>query len=83
MKIDIKSILGDLIEVQTVVPQLQAAYLAYKTIWTAINPGKTEADYEQHLLELSNTAITAADAILISDGYVKDTNGNWSKPVTS
>lgn len=80
MKVDLATISSDLSSLVPVVGQLVSAYNAYKLIWTAINPGKTEADYENHLSDLSNANISAADAILIGDGYVKDTLGNWSKP---
>jgi hypothetical protein len=76
----LKDIAADVVGLAPTLSSLMAAYNTYKAIWTAINPGKTDADYEQHLLDLSNSAISAADAILIRDGYVQALDGSWSKP---
>lgn len=81
MKIDLKQINDGLNVVNIALPQLAAAYAAYKLIWTALNPGKTEQDFLDHLTARSQHAVDASSAILMADGFVQDANGNWSKPV--
>lgn len=76
----IESLTADVAAVVPVLPQLLAAYNAFKTIWTVLNPGKTEADFEAYLVSASQTNITDADVILLKDGYVKGPDGKWSKP---
>ena len=82
MKIDAAQINSDLQLVSTAMPILGAAYAAYRAIWLATNPGKTEDDYVSHLGDVSKANVSAADAILIADGYVLD-GGNWHKPASS
>ncbi len=82
MKIDLKNISNDIQLVGSVVPQLAAAYAIYRTIWTAINPGKTEQEFEDHLTASASAAVSAADAILLADGFTRDVNGNWTKVQT-
>lgn len=80
MKIDVNAVNGALQAASVAFPQISAAYAAYRAIWSVANPGKTEADYLAHLDELSKANVSAADAILIADGFVRDESGNWKKP---
>jgi len=66
--------------ISSVNPILFAAYSAFKLIWTATNPSKTEADFIAFLLSTSQTDAAADTAWLISKGYTQDANGHWQAP---
>lgn len=78
-KVDMNAVNQAIGLASTALPQLAAAYAAYRVIWGIANPSKSEADYLAHLDELSKSNITAADAILLQDGYVRDSSGGWTK----
>lgn len=64
-------------------PDIAIALTAYnilKGIWSAVNPGKTEADYQAFLQTSSQTNIDTTAAYLSAQGYVQDAAGAWSKP---
>lgn len=69
--------------ISTVVPQIGAAYQLYRLIWLQTNPGKTEADYLQHLADASKQTIGDADAVLTGLGYTQDATGAWHKAPAS
>ena len=62
-----------------------SAYTLLKGIWTTLNPGKTEADFQSYLQTASQTNIDTTSAYLRSQGYTETPmgSGNWSKPVAS
>lgn len=80
MKIDMTKVNEGLQLATVALPQLAAAYAAYKVIWMTVNPGKTEDDYVAALGDASKANVSAADAILAADGYVQDGLGGWKKP---
>ncbi len=57
-----------------------AAYSTFKSIWMAITPGKTEADFVAFLQTTSQANIDSTAVYLQAQGYVETTPGNWSKP---
>ena len=68
--------------ISSVNPILFAAYTAFKAIWGATNPGKTEADFITFLLSTSQTDASSDAAWLVSKGYTQQADGSW-KPPTS
>jgi len=80
-KINIDQVNAGLSLISTVIPQLTAAYAAYRIIWGVSHPGGSEEDFLAHLTEVSQKNVDEADAILMAHGYVRDpATGNWSKP---
>ena len=66
-------------------PDVALAVTAYNLlhgIWTTMNPGKTEADYQAYLQTASQTNVDTTAAYLTSQGYVETPpgSGNWAKP---
>ena len=61
------------------IPLLLVAYEGFKAIWLVANPGKTEAEYVQHLQDASANLLSHADAVLTALGYVRQADGSWRK----
>jgi hypothetical protein len=66
-------------------PDIAIALTAYNVlhgIWSAINPGKTEADYKAYLQSTSQTNVDTTAAYLTARGFIETPagSGNWSKP---
>lgn len=80
IKVNLGQLSTDIQAASVLMPQLAAAYAAYRAIWAISHPGQTEEDYLSHLDDLSKKDISAADAILIADGFVQDAKGGWAKP---
>ena len=83
--INLKSITDAATAISALEPDVAIAVTAYnilKSIWTTINPGKTEADFQTYLQTSSQLNIDTTSAYLIAQGYVETPagSGNWSKP---
>ena len=83
--INLKSITDAATAIAALEPDVAIAVTAYNIlhgIWTATNPGKTEADYKAYLQTSSQLNIDTTAAYLIAQGYVETPagSGNWSKP---
>lgn len=68
-------------------PDIAIALTAYNLlhgIWTTLNPGKTEADYQTYLSTASQTNIDTTAGLLRAHGFVETPpgSGNWAKPTT-
>jgi uncharacterized lipoprotein YddW (UPF0748 family) len=58
------------------------AYNTFKGIWMTMNPGKTEADFQEFLRAASQMNVDTTVVYLKAQGYVEtpEGSGNWSKP---
>jgi hypothetical protein len=63
--------------IQAVTPIATMAYSLLRTIWTQMNPGKTEADFQEYLRSSSQANVDDASAILTAHGYVLQPDGSW------
>ena len=83
--IDAKGLTSILTQIAALQPDIAIALTAYNvlhSIWTATNPGKTEADYQNYLQTASQTNIDTTASYLRAHGYIETPagSGNWSKP---
>lgn len=83
--IDAKSLTTTLTAVAALEPDIAIALSAYnmlRTVWTAMNHGKTEADYQSYLQSSSTANIDSTAALLTAQGFTETPpgSGNWAKP---
>lgn len=65
--------------ISSVFPPALAAYNVLRGIWMSVNPGQPESAYLAFLQTASQTNIDQSAAILLADGFVEVTPGNWVK----
>ncbi len=80
-----KNITDALTVVAALQPDIVLALTAYNVlhgIWSAVNPGKTEADYLAYLQAASQVNVDTTTSYLKAQGYVENPpgSGSWSKP---
>ena len=80
-----KSITDALTAVAAVQPDIAialSAYQLFKGIWQSMNPGKTEADFQNYLQTASQTNIDVTASYLKAQGFTENPpgSGNWTKP---
>ncbi len=66
-------------------PDIAIAVTAYNVlhgIWSVMNPGKTEVDFQGYLQSTSQVNIDTTAPYLRAQGYVETPpgSGNWKKP---
>lgn len=81
---NLTSVLGAVTAIEPDIAIALAAYSAFRGIWMAINPGKTEADFTAYLQTTSQANIDTTSVYLKAQGYVETPvgSGNWAKPTT-
>lgn len=85
MPLNLKSVTDAATAIAALEPDVAIAVTAYNllhSIWTTMNPGKTEADYKAYLATASQTNIDTTAAYLTAQGYIETPagSGNWAKP---
>ena len=83
--ITVKNVTDVAAAVAALQPDVAIALTAYNVLhglWSVINPGKTEADFQLYLQTTSQPNVTTTDAYLAAQGYIETPagSGNWSKP---
>lgn len=81
--INTKAITDAMTTIASIEPDIAIVLTAYNIlhgIWTVVNPGKTEEDYQNYLKTTSQTNVDTTSVYLRAQGYIEETPGNWKKP---